>query len=211
MEFLQFKNKFQSKDYQGAIEWLENNHNELGKATYHYNLGTLQTKLEIWGKARYNLEVAKSYELIPGKIENNLEALRFHQNLKQLEPTHWLTELLSVPTPLIVVPSIVFLIFAVLAAKKKLWSWAGGIFGLITVWCFILLTPHLFFKLAVVNEPTGLYEGPSQLFQTSRELPPGLKLVVKEVQDGWALIDQPQTMKGWVKRTDLLFLDGTGL
>lgn len=198
------------KDYTKAIDLMLKNSSEFDKGLYHFNLGTIYTKLKNFPVARFHFEKSTVYGFSGQELRNNLEIAKSGIQSIELEQSDNIIDSIyakSIYTAVdyFYLASLILLLISVLLLVKKKIS--NLIFGL---FCLLLTIPvgyKLFVndqvQVAILLKETKTKEGPSSVFQDTHEIPGGLKVIIDRPKDGWYLIRYPEHLSGWIKKEEL--------
>jgi hypothetical protein len=194
-------------DYQGALRVLENHQVHLPKGLWHYNMGTLNAKLENLPLSRYHFIMADiegftNKDLIKNKllVEKKLDVPRHEKSLSisdylmrgSLEATYGIFTTISL-----------FLILCGIFLSIRKSNLKAMKFPLIFSLFFLLFNFWvLSWEKYIVMENLNIHEGPSSIFLTNQELPSGVMIVVKEKED-WLEILYPSQYAGWIRNTGI--------
>lgn len=174
-------------------------------------MGTILLKKGELAFGRYHLEVAIKQGHYNVDSVKNLNSSRELLNIVQFEelsPINQFTQIMyTAPIDFYLFFSLIVLVFGVVS-WKKFTTKASKI-----IWLTIALVP-LAFPLVfmqnnfaiITSSEQPVYEGPSEVFEKSNELPLGLKVVVKNNQDGWYKILSPNRFAGWVKKDSIILI-----
>ena len=186
---------------------------------FHYNLGTVLAKEGRLSASRYNLEKALHKGFIDSRVVGNLRAVKSVLMAKDLESSEaaWsdrtLNFALNVPQPLFLTSTLLLLLGALLLIHfKKVGKVMGKggrpvlIGGLFTLALVPFLVSQLYLKnidYAINLEETILREGPSEIYPEIMALDAGSKFIIGDENNGWAFIESPNFLSGWVRRDKL--------
>lgn len=206
-----FEDFYLKKDYPNALLTLQKDGGDLPVGVKHYNLGTVYAQMQHWPDARFHFLMAEKNGFNRPEVSQNLQIAEAKLEITKLEEplstTDYLVKYSALATNGIFTSlSLVILVVGLVALKKtakpKL------------VWLFLpaVLLPlclHFWIKSwpwAVVMKPSGLHDGPSAIFGSRGELPPGLLVLAKNKGD-WKEIVYPIRYSGWVKANELKDLE----
>lgn len=206
-----FETYYLQKDYQQAIQTLQQQGQGLPAGIKHFNLGTVYAETEQWPRARFHLIQAERAGYTHEKLVHNLllveSKLEIDRWEKPLTGKDYFIQLSSFFSggPMISL-SLIFLIWGLLILKKKRQLWIAGVF-------LLLFTMPLAFNLwvnswpwALVMEPATIQEGPSAIFGNRGDIPAGVLILSR--QDGdWARITYPARFEGWVRQRSIKNLE----
>lgn len=195
------------KDYQGALKALESGKGELSPGLWHYNIGTIYGKLENWPLARFHLLMADEEGLESKELSNNISLVESKLNLTKLEDPQTVTDFgiaagMIASQGIFTALSLILLISGIITLKKKvslkrsLGLFFTALFILGINWWVINWN-----KMIVINAQS-IKDGPSNIFESVGELPPGLKIVATRKGD-WLKIIYPSRFRGWIKESGL--------
>lgn len=194
---------YAQKNYQEALKTLEANRAEISAGIWHYNVGTVFGKLENWPMARYHLTMAdlegfNSQELSVNKklAETKLEIAKFEQANSASD--YFTKGALEASQGILTTLSLILVIIAIVNMWKK--SSYKVLSVLLTSALLVLGLNwwiHSWDKVIVVNSQ-AIQEGPSVIFPSRDELPPGVLLVISRKGE-WVKILYPSRFQGWIK------------
>jgi hypothetical protein len=198
---------YQQGDFQGAISTLEKNQIHVTPGLWHYNMGTLYAKLENFPLARYHflmsdMEGYTNKDLIKNKkiVEEKLDIPKHEKMLStsdyfirgSVEATHGIFTMVC----LLIIICGVFLSFRRSNFKAFRFS--------LVLSCLVLVINFWVqnWKKFIVLEGQVLHEGPSSIFLSNQEVPPGTMIVVLE-KDDWLRVLYPSQYGGWIKHNGI--------
>ncbi len=202
--------KYTSGDFRGALDVLLENKYSFDKPIFHYNMGTIFSKLQQYGASRYHLEKAIAEGFSAPMAYNNLKFVKTKLNVKDISNSKEIIDiitnkLVSIPQPLFSTLSIVsMVILSILAIKKKI--------NMILVVLLILVSfiPYLlniFFvsniNYAVALYNVSVYEGPSEVFSQNKVIKEGSKFIIGKRKENWYYVERPTKFSGWVEKSKL--------
>lgn len=208
---LSFEELYIQKDYKAAAQYLLKNKQHFDSGIFHYNLGTVYSKIGDYATARFLLEKSIKDGFINTSSLNNLNYVKEKLEVDDLSnSTSFPDQLVNISS---VIPSslyitfslLLFLIIVMLIKLKKLISkWK------IVLLLFLCLTPVLFsqmivkeMNLAIVLKNVPVYEGPSKIFNEKGQLKAGSKILLGEFKDGWFYIEFPLSQVGWISKDQI--------
>jgi tetratricopeptide (TPR) repeat protein len=199
------------KDYKGAAQYLLKNNKQIDSGIFHYNLGTVYSKMGDQATARFHLEKAIQDGYINSSSLNNLAYVKSQLQVDDLtNSTSLPDELVSISTS---IPSAGYLsislalivLFIVLIRFKKIEKKL-----VIALVLLVSLTPILFSNFYVKNinfaialQDIPLYEGPSKIFNQKGKVRAGSKVIIGHLKDGWFQVEFPVSLSGWVNKDQL--------
>lgn len=178
---------------------------------YHFNMGTMLLKKGELSFGRYHLELAIKNGYYTTESMKNLESSRVLLGVDQFEESGTLSQISNIlyASPL---DFSLFLSLLILVVGITFWKKLGSS-ALKVMWIALVLTPMIFPIAAlnnnfavVIKKEQPVFEGPSEVFEKSNELPTGLKVIVKNNQDGWFKILTPERFTGWVKSNSIMLI-----
>lgn len=202
---------YQEKKYDEGIQLLNDNKQKLDPGLYHFNLGTLLLKKEELAFGRYQLELAIKNGFYTTESIKNLNSAKELLNVAQFEETNaWE----STSQVLYTAPWDFFLFFSLIFFAVLLFFWKKLANKTIKVLCVIIALLPMTFPVIFINNNFGVatlkeqpvFEGPSEVFDKSNELPVGIKVLVKDNRDGWYKIITPERFSGWIKRDSIMLI-----
>ncbi|MBI2521354.1 MAG: hypothetical protein HYV97_13105 [Bdellovibrio sp.] len=182
---------------------------------FHLNLGTGQAKLEMYGPARYNFEMAKAYGLNNEILRNNLSHVKekIGQQIGGIDSD--LFNQLFYFYREISFPSVLLFCLA-LSLLVLIFFWRRMIrnYSLLLIMLLCAYLPLAFksvvdsqYQMGIALEELTLHEGPSGIFKDMGKLPSGYKILLKNADEGWGLIVYPAYKMGWVNLRNIGIID----
>jgi tetratricopeptide (TPR) repeat protein len=206
-----FEALYLKKDYKGAVNYLLSHKQQLNSGIFHYNLGTVYSKIGDFPAARYHLEKALKEGYINSSSLNNLTYVKTQLQVDDLStsanlPDEVMNSVLSVPAQAYLSLTLVFFLAGMLLIKSK------KVTRKMTMVLLLLmaLTPVLFSQLylekvnyAVAFKDVPLYEGPSKIFSEKGKVRAGSKIVLGEFKEGWFYVKFPISLAGWISKDQI--------
>lgn len=206
-----FDELYLKKDYKGAAQYLLDNKQHIDSGIFHYNLGTVYSKMGDQATARFHLEKAIQEGYINSSSLNNLTFVKSKLQVDDLTTsTSFPDELMSIATAIpnagyFSITLALILLFTLLIRFKKIqkrWIMAA---------VFLLaITPLLFsnfyvknINFAVTLKDIPLYEGPSKIFNEKGQIRAGSKIILGEFKEGWFFVKFPMSLSGWINKDQL--------
>lgn len=190
---------------------LEKVREKISPGVWHFNMGTVQAKLSRPAEARYHFLEARKNGLQEEALTQNLELVENQLEVvkleKPIEPLDYAVKFgLWAENGFFNMLSLLFLLGGLLILKKekKYWVLAVTVF-VATIPLGIGMWVRSWDK-AVNLVPHEVLDGPSAIFASHGELPPGVMVITKRSGD-WVEIIYPSRFRGWVKRTGLKELE----
>ena len=209
---LSFENLYLKKDYKGALDLLLQNKKQLNSGIFHYNLGTIYSKMGDFPAARLNLEKSIKEGYINSASINNLAYIKSQLQADDIStssslPDQFMNGALSFPPAAYLSLSLIFLLVGIVLLKSK------KLFKKSSIALFILLmtAPMIFSELylskinyAVAFKDVVLYEGPSKIFGEKGKVRAGSKIILGEYKDGWFYVKFPISLVGWINKDQIV-------
>jgi hypothetical protein len=206
-----FDELYLKKDFKGAAQYLLDNKQQMDSGIFHYNLGTVYTKMGDLAAARFHLEKALQEGYINSSSLNNLTFIKTKLEVDDLTtstsfPDQFINIASTVPASAYLSMTLaLWLILAIMIRFHKIQKrW------LIIVYFFISLSPLMFSNLYVKNinyaialKDSPLYEGPSKIFNEKGRVKAGSKIVLGELKEGWFYVKFPLSLSGWINKDQL--------
>ena len=173
----------------------------------HYNMGTLNARLDNLPMARFHLLMAEQYgysskELFSNQqlLETQLQAVQYERPISNLD--YLIKGSLEASNGIFTTLSFLLILIALIFAIKKV---SLKIIVSTIVTSFVFLGLNLWVqswdKFIAINS-TIIHEGPSTIFQTQNEIPPGVMLIASK-KGKWLKIFFPSRFVGWVDEANL--------
>lgn len=204
------RDHYQKGEFDSVKDLLLQNKAGFHKGEFHYNLGTVYSKMGNYAVGRYHLEKAvhEGYETVAAK--HNLKTVQTNLSVHDVTTSKTyddvlLSKGLEYGIDFYVFATLLILVIStVLFSKKLIGRWG---FGLLVIVSLAPVSTHQLYlkKLNVgVNfKELQVYEGPSGIFEKTGEIPSGAKLVLGKAIDGWFFVERPLDYVGWVKSENL--------
>lgn len=208
---LSFDELYIKKDFKGAAQYLLDNKQQFDSGTFHYNLGTVYSKMGDQAPARFHLEKAIQEGYINNSSINNLSFVRSQLQVDDLStstsiPDQIINAASAIPNAgyysLTLLLILIFMVMIRFGKIQKKWVMA-------VVFLFAL-TPVLFSNFYVKNinyavalKDIPLYEGPSKIFTEKGTVRAGSKIVLGQFKEGWFYVEFPISLSGWISKDQL--------
>lgn len=199
----QLKEKFNSEDFEAAIELIKSNKDSFEPGIYEYNLAIAYMKNNQFVEARVSLEEAKSNGFYSNELESALSEVKKSLEVYRLEESQNFNDtftnvVTTVPIDLYITISLVFfVVFGVFFKKMDRY-----IKVVILILAFMPISFYGLFvkdyRSVVILEDQIVYSGPSQMFEQIQLIPKGMKLITGKTHNGWRYILSPSSHRGWV-------------
>jgi hypothetical protein len=183
----------------------------LSPGVFHYNLGTVFAKQGNLAAARYNLEKAKSLGFEHPALNKNLSSIlktvEIQTNPEIPASSKALNYFMGTSEGLFLLFSLVLILFVSILYRMKLFR-NKIVLALSIVICLSPLGVKKYYYNT--NYVTGVnirdakvFEGPSEIYPTIKEIVGGQKLILGKSYEDWIFIASPIEFSGWIKRKDL--------
>lgn len=206
-----FEAFYLKKDYKAAADFLLQNKQQFDSGIFHYNLGTVYSKLGDFPAARFHLEKAIKEGFINSSSLNNLGFVKSQLQVDDLStstsvPDQVMNTALALPSAAYLTISLLMLLVGLVMIKSKKIVRKMSLALLLLV----VATPVLFseFYLDKINyavsfKDVPLYEGPSKIFSEKGKVKAGSKLILGEFKEGWFYVKFPISLTGWINKDQL--------
>lgn len=206
-----FDELYLKKDYKGAAQYLLDNKKQFESGIFHYNMGTIYSKMGDQATARFHLEKAIQDGYINSSSLNNLAFVKSQLQVDDLSTSTSLPDqIISTATAIPMsgyfsMTLLLVLVFSLMIRFKKIQKkW------IMAVVLLLALTPVLFSNFYVKNinyavalKEIPLYEGPSKIFSEKGKVRAGSKVVLGQFKDGWFFVEFPISLSGWISKDQL--------
>lgn len=201
---------YQKSDYEQVKDGLLKHKESFDSGEFHYNLGTVYSKMGNYAVGRYHLEKSlyEGYESAAAKhnLLNVKESLAVHDisTSRELDDVALATGLRYGADQYVFLTLLILLISLVLFLKKSITKWVFIVFlliSLVPVGTKFLWLDKL--SVGVVFSDSDVYEGPSGIFEKTGKVPKGAKVVFGKAIDGWFFVKRPVDYVGWIKSRDV--------
>lgn len=206
-----FEALYLKKDFKGAVNYLLRNKQQLNSGIFHYNLGTVYSKLGDYPAARFHLEKAIKEGYINSSSLNNLAYVKTQLQVDDLSTSSLLPDELM--NAALGIPGSAYLSFTlILALCGLLLVKAKKVKRKVTIalLALVAIAPLLFSQLylervnyAVAFKDITLYEGPSKIFSEKGKVRAGSKIILGDFKDGWFYVKFPISLAGWINKDQL--------
>nr|BDT30230.1 tetratricopeptide repeat protein [Bacteriovorax sp. HI3] len=208
---LSFDELYLKKDYKGAAQYLLKNKQQFDSGIFHYNLGTVYSKMGDQATARFHLEKAIQEGYINSSSLNNLNFVKSNLQVDDLStssslPDQFVNIATSIPVAGYVSFTLLLLIIFTLMIRfqkiTKKWVMAAVL--------ILAVVPMLFSFIyikdinhAIALQDIPLYEGPSKIFSEKGKVRAGSKIILGEFKEGWFYVEFPLSLSGWINKDQL--------
>lgn len=206
-----FEDYYVKKDFANALLVLQKHEKELPKDIWHYNVGTVQAKLENWPLARYHFLMAENQGLTVPELKQNKEVVETRLQVEKLERpldvSDYVYQYASAASEgFFTTFSLLLLVMGLFILKR-----GASLLKVVALTVLVLLPLGCSWWVktwprAVVSSPQVVREGPSQIFAERQELPAGVLIIFRGSGD-WKEIIWPSRYSGWILKNGLLELE----
>ncbi len=208
---LNFEQLYVKKEFKAAANWLIQNKQQYSSGIFHYNLGTVYSKMGDYSAARFHLEKAIKMGYINSSSLNNLNFIKSQLQVDDISTSNsvidqFMNSSLAVPSSAYLSMTLVMMIIVLLLIKSKKLVGKMTIATLLVIALFPLAYSSLYLdsvNYAVAFKETTLYEGPSKIFQEKGKIKSGSKIILGEYRDGWFYVKYPISLAGWASKDQL--------
>lgn len=206
-----FESLYLQKNYKGAAQYLLANKQQFDSGIFHYNLGTVYSKLGDQAAARYHLEKAIKEGYVNSASLNNLSYVKSLLQVDDLStstslPDKFINFSLNLPPQAYLSVTLLLILLSMLLIRtKKLTSkviiFVSLLLSLLPIGYSTLYLNNVNYAVALKEIP--LYEGPSKIFNEKGKIRAGSKIILGEFKDGWFFVEYPLSLAGWVGKDQL--------
>lgn len=206
-----FEDLYVKKDYKGAASYLLANKKLFDSGIFHYNLGTVYSKMGDYPAARFHFEKAIKEGYINSSSLNNLTFVKTQLQVDDIStstsfPDQVMNAALAIPPAAYFSLTLLFLLLGVVLLKSRKLVRKTSIFFLIV----LIVAPTAFSKFyleqvnyAVSFKDVPVYEGPSKIFTEKGKVKAGSKIILGEYKEGWFYVKFPISLAGWINKDQL--------
>lgn len=190
---------------------LEKQREHVSPGLWHFNAGTVKAKLNLLPEARFHFLQSKLKGYTNEKVEKNLQFIENQLEIvkleRPLEPMDYAIRFaMWAQNGFFTTISLLIIIGGLLVLKnvKKFY-----VLALTVVFASLPIALSYWtasWDKSVVLEGQPVLEGPSVIFATNTELPPGVMLISRSAGD-WNEVIYPSRFRGWVRRSGLKELE----
>lgn len=194
---------YAQKNYQEALKTLEANRAEISPGIWHYNIGTVFGKLENWPMARYHLTMADLEGLNSREVTVNKKLAETKLEIPKFEKANSASDFfvkgaIEASQGILTTLSLILVIVAIVNMWKKS---SYKVLSVLLTSALLVLGLNWWIqswdKVIVINSQ-AIQEGPSVIFPSRDELPPGVMLIISKKGE-WVKILYPSRFQGWIK------------
>jgi hypothetical protein len=206
-----FEELYLKKDYKGAASYLLQNKQQLNSGIFHYNLGTVYSKMGDYPAARFQLEKAIKDGYINSSSINNLNYIKSQLQVDDIStstslPDQLMNTALAIPSAAYLSFSLIFLLLGIIFVRtNKLVKKTSMI-----LFAFLIAAPLLFsgwysdkINYAITFKDLPIYEGPSKIFSEKGKIKAGSKIILGDYKEGWFYVKFPISLAGWINKEQL--------
>ncbi len=206
-----FGDYYTKGDYANALLVLQQHPKDVSSGLWHYNMGTVYSKLENMPLARYHFISAENHGFNSPEVSGNLDLIETKLELSKVEKPLTSADFLIkggtfLATGYLTTLSLIVVMIGLLVIKK------APSFKKISFLLLAALMPLVLnfwinsWNRAIVMGTQTIMDGPSKIFSASGELPPGVLVITKS--DGeWKEIIYPSRFHGWIQSSVLKELE----
>jgi hypothetical protein len=206
-----FADQFAKGDYPNAMNELEKVREKISPGVWHFNMGTVQAKLSRPAEARYHFLEARHMGLQEEALTQNLQFIEDQLEVvkleKPIEPMDYAMKFgLWAENGFFTMLSLILLLGGLLVLKREKKYWVLAVTIIVAAIPIGIGTWVNSWDRSVNLVPHEVLEGPSAIFASRGELPPGVMVITKRSGD-WVEIIYPSRFRGWIKSTGLKELE----
>lgn len=198
-------------DFPNALKELEKNRDKISPGLWHFNAGTVKAKMMNPAEARFHFLEAKLHGFTDESLAQNLNLVERELQVstleKPLETTDYALRFgLWAQNGFFTTLSLLFLLGGLLILRREKKYYVLILTVLLTL---APLGASYWIKgqdKAVILVAHEVLEGPSAIFASRGELPPGVLVMMKKSGD-WLEIVYPSRFRGWIKNTGIKELE----
>lgn len=190
---------------------LEKQREKISPGLWHFNAGTLKAKMQNPAEARFHFLEARFHGFDDQKLSNNLSLIEDQLEVKTLEkpiePLDYAVKFsLWAEGGFFTMLSLLIILFGLILVKK---TQKYSVLALTILIAAVPLTMNYWVKSwskAVNLNPQIVLDGPSAIFGSRGELPPGIFLITRSSGE-WKEVIYPSRFRGWIKNAGLKELE----
>jgi hypothetical protein len=200
-----------TKSSHANVQYLLSNKQQMDSGIFHYNLGTVYSKMGDQATARFHLEKAIHDGYINTSSLNNLNYVKSKLQVDDLSTSVEIPDQLinlstsTPPAAYISLTLVLSLILAMLIRFQKIqkkWLMVLGLLIAVSPIGFSLFyVKNINYAIALKDIP--LYEGPSKIFNEKGQVRAGSKIVLGKFKEGWFYVEFPLSLSGWINKDQL--------
>ena len=206
-----FDQLYLKKDYKGAIQYLLDNKQQFESGIFHYNLGTVYSKMGDHATARFHLEKAVQDGYINSSSLNNLAFVKSQLQVDDLStstslPDQLINTAVAIPSAgYFSITLLLLVIFTLMIRFQKIQrKWVMAVVLLLAIAPVAFSSFYVKdINYAVALQDVPLYEGPSKIFSEKGKVRAGSKIVLGQFKDGWFYVEFPISLSGWISKDQL--------
>lgn len=206
-----FEELYVKSDFKGAASYLIQNKQQLNSGIFHYNLGTVYSKMGDYAAARFHLEKAMKEGLVNSSTVNNLNFVKTQLQVDDLSTSQAFSDqaintALAVPLNAYLTLSLMIMLSGLFWSRVKKKMLPSRIIFVV----LLALVPFLFSKIYIANinyaialKESPVYEGPSKIFAEKGKVRAGSKIILGDFKEGWFYVKYPVSLAGWISKDQL--------
>ncbi len=190
---------------------LTKNREKLSPGLWHFNMGTVKAKMNVPAEARYHFLAAEEKGFSDEKLTQNLAIVEDELEVKTLEKPidtfdYAVKFGLWSQNGFLTMISLIILLGGILILRKEKKYYVlilTTVLALVPVGCHFWIGS---WNKAVTLTSREVLDGPSVIFGSRGELPPGVMVVTKKSGE-WKEVIYPSRFRGWIKNAGLKELE----
>ncbi len=197
-------------DFESVKEGLLEHKASFPKGEFHFNLGTIYSKMENHAVARFHLEKALSEGYENVAVKHNLKSVQGSLAVSDISNSSRIEDLVLSKSLefgndfYLFLTLLISVVALVLFLKKYVSKTTFAILGLVAL---VPISAKVFyidnFSVGILFQESAIYEGPSGIFEKTGKVPAGSKIVLGKKTDGWRMIEKPLEYVGWIKSNEV--------
>lgn len=209
-----FEELYAAQDYIGAKDYLLNNNQAFEYGIWHYNLGTVELKLNQFAQARYHFELAHKSGFSSSALLNNLTFSKNALGVDDISQSTIRSEkiinfMTEIPSAAYISFSLILAILVIYFVKVGYVIKKSSIIILILL-CLLPLGISKFYVSKLIEgvalTDIPMYEGPSKVFNEKGSLRAGSKVIIGDTKGNWLYVEYPLSVTGWIEKENFGFL-----
>jgi hypothetical protein len=206
-----FADYYAKGDFPNAMNELMKNRQRISPGLWHFNMGTVKAKMNVLAEARYHFLAAEENGFTDKSLGQNLSIVEDELDVRILEkPLDTMDYAIKFglwsQNGFLTMVSLMILLGGILILRKEKKYYVlilTILLALIPVGCHFWIGS---WDRAVTLTSHEVLEGPSVIFDSRGELPPGVMVVTKESGE-WKEVIYPSRFRGWIKAAGLKELE----
>lgn len=190
---------------------LEKQRENISPGLWHFNAGTVKAKMMSPAEARFHFLEARLHGFNDQKLSENLNLIENQLDVKSLEkpiePLDYAVKFsLWAEGGFFTMLSLVVILFGLIIMKKTQKYYVLILTILLAAVPLSLSYWVKSWNKSVALTPHQVMDGPSAIFGSRGELPPGIFLITRKAGD-WKEVIYPSRFRGWIKNAGLKELE----